>query len=75
MEYVTVIASFTDEIKIEKFKEWTQVVEFLKTQLDQWVTSVKLYKFSSDSKTLGYKTVTMSNLFEVVSSPNDKILK
>lgn len=76
MVYNLVLESRIDSVRVVRgLKKWAEVVEFLKTQLDEWTTSVEIHKFSSDNKTLGCKFVTMSNLLEFVNSPNDKVLK
>jgi hypothetical protein len=51
---------------------WPQVTEYLRKKLDQWVVSVTIFKYSSDDRILGQKTVTMGNICEVAYSLRDK---
>ena len=55
-------------------KKWEDVVNHLKFNLPYLVTNVEVYKYSSDYKTLASKCVTMSNMYNIVTSPTDKIL-
>ena len=53
-------------------KTWAQVTHHLRNKLDQWTTSVHIYKLSSDNRTLGEKHVTMGNICEVAFALRDK---
>jgi len=63
-----------DPTYINGLQNWSQVTEYLQKKLDQWTTKVSIYKYSSNNKLLGYKCVTMGNLWEVANSLTDKIL-
>lgn len=51
---------------------WPQVTHYLRNNLDQWVKKVHIYKWSSNSKCLGEKCVTMSNICDVAFALRDK---
>lgn len=53
---------------------WENVTDILKKGLDQWTTSVHIYKYSSNDRLLGEKCVTMGNLWDVANSPKDNIV-
>lgn len=59
---------------VNGIKTWDVVLDYLRNKLDQWTIKVHIYKFSSNSRCLGEKCVTMGNLYQVASSPTDKIL-
>lgn len=63
-----------DPSYINDIKTWAQVTEYLRNKLDQWTTSVHIYKYSSNDRLLGERNVTMGNLWEVANSLTDKIL-
>ena len=64
----------SDPSYVNDIKAWTEVIEYLRNKLDQWVTSVQIYKFSSNGRCLGEKCVMMGNLWDVANSSSDKIL-
>ena len=55
-------------------KTWEGVTKILRHGLNSNTTAVTIYKFSSDYKCLGQMRVTMGNLVDVATSPNDKCL-
>ena len=59
---------------VNDLKSWKDVTDYLKTKLTQLDVKVIIFKISSDNRTLGEKVVTMSNMWQVLNSPNDKIL-
>jgi len=75
MTYSLIIEQYCADAKyVNDIKTWKEVTDFLKNQLSQLTTCVHIFKFSSNSKTLGSKVVTMGNLFDVCNSLTDKIL-
>lgn len=76
MDYSLIIENRHASIRyVNGLKTWKEVTNFLKNNLEQWVISVTICKYSSDNKNLGEKCVTMGNLIEVATSETDKILK
>ena len=71
---LVIIRHQSDPTYINGLQNWIQVTEYLRKKLDQWTTRVQIYKYSSNDKLLGYKCVTMGNLWEVANSLTDKIL-
>ena len=69
---LTIIRHHSDPSYINDIKTWPQVTDYLRNKLDQWTTSVHIYKYSSDDRLLGEKRVTMSNICEVAYSLRDK---
>lgn len=63
-----------DPKSVNGLETWAQVTDYLRNKLDQWTTSVHIYKFSSNNKCLGEKHVTMSNICDVAFSLRDKVL-
>ena len=53
---------------------WEQVTHYLCYKLDQWTIKVHIYKWSSNSKCLGEKCVTMGNMWFICFSETDKVL-
>lgn len=75
MKYsVTLERDYRDTKYINGIKTWNEVLDILKNKLDQWTKKVHIYKWSSNSRCLGSKCVTMGNLWEVANSVNDKVL-
>lgn len=73
MTYSLVISKRqSDPQYILGLKTWAQVTHYLRNKLDQWTTSVHIYKLSSDNRTLGEKHVTMGNICEVAFALRDK---
>ena len=52
--------------------DWRGVTSILRNGLDQWTTSVHIYKYSSDNRLLGEKHVTMGNICDVAFALRDK---
>ena len=71
---LTIIRQHSDPSYINDIKTWPQVTEYLRNKLDQWTTSVHIYKYSSNDRLLGERNVTMGNLWEVANSLTDKVL-
>lgn len=61
-----------DPIYKNNILTWGGVTAILRHGLDQWTTSVHIYKLSSDNRTLGEKHVTMSNICDVAFALRDK---
>ena len=61
-----------DPTYVNDIKTWPEVTGYLRHKLDQWVSRVHIYKYSSDDRLLGEKCVTMSNLVDVCLSLRDK---
>ena len=59
---------------VNDIKTGDDVLDYLKHKLDQWTIKVHIYKWSSNSRCLGERNVTMGNLWEVANSLTDKIL-
>ena len=53
---------------------WKEVLDIIRSGLDQWTVGVHIYKYSSNDRLLGKKYVTMGNLWVVANSDTDKIL-
>jgi len=51
---------------------WGEVTAILRHGLDQWTTSVHIYKWGSDNRLLGEKHVTMGNICDVAFALRDK---
>ena len=62
----------SDPTYVNGLNTWAQVTHYLRNKLDQWTTSVHIYKWSSNSRCLGEKHVTMGNLCEVAFALRDK---
>lgn len=71
---LTIIRQYSDPSYINDIKTWDEVLDYLRNKLDQRTTSVHIYKWSSNSRCLGERNVTMGNLWEVANSLTDKIL-
>jgi hypothetical protein len=66
---------YTPDIEVVRnIQTWQQVVYLLRHRLEPNVICVELYKYSSDGRTLGHLSVTMSNMCEVCLSLTDKVL-
>jgi len=75
MTYSLVVEQYRADTKyVNDIKTWKEVIDFLKNHLTPLTTCVHIFKFSSNSKTLGSKVVTMGNLSDVCCSLTDKIL-
>lgn len=74
MSYSLVInkGQYQDPQFVNGLQTWVQVTDYLRNKLDQWTSSVHIYKFSSDNRTLGEKHVTMSNICDVAFALRDK---
>lgn len=73
MTYSLIISKATrDSEYVNGIQTWAQVTDYLRNKLDQWATSVHIYKYSSDHKTLGEKHVTMGNICDVAFALSDK---
>lgn len=64
----------SDPSYINDIKTWDEVLDYLRNKLDQWTTSVHIYKYSSNDRLLGERNVTMGNMWEVANSLTDKVL-
>lgn len=73
MTYSLIIKyAHSDPKYVNDILTWPQVTEYLRKKLDQWTIGVHIYKWSSNSKCLGEKYVTMGNICEVAYSLRDK---
>ena len=63
---------YQDPQFVNGLQAWVQVTDYLRNKLDQWTSSVHIYKFSSNNRTLGEKHVTMSNICDVAFALRDK---
>ena len=59
---------------INGIKTWGEVTNHLRNKLDQWTIRVMVFKYSSDNKVLGERTVTMGNLVKIATSLTDKVI-
>ena len=66
--------NYSDPTYVNGLETWGEVLDYLKHKLDQWTIRVQIYKYSSNDRCLGYKCVTMGNLYEIANAPNDKVL-
>ena len=71
---LTIVRQHSDPSYVNDIKTWDDVLDYLRNKLDQWTTSVHIYKYSSNDRLLGERNVTMGNLWEVANSLTDKIL-
>lgn len=71
---LTIEHHHSDPSYVNDIKTWDEVLDYLKHKLDQWTIRVHIYKWSSNSRCLGEKCVTMGNLWDVVWNGTDKIL-
>ena len=71
---LTMERHYSDPIYVNDIETWDEVLDYLKHKLDQWTIRVQIYKYSSNDRCLGYKCVTMGNLYEIANTPNDKVL-
>ena len=77
MKYIMVIKrnpQYTPDIETVQKECWGQVTQFLRHNLDKQVICVEVYKYTSDSRLLRHKSVTMSNMCDVCLSLTDKVL-
>jgi hypothetical protein len=73
MTYSLIITlSNADPIYKNDILTWGEVTAILRHGLDQWTTSVHIYKYSSDNRLLGEKHVTMGNICDVAFALRDK---
>jgi len=73
MSYSLVIKyAHSDPKYVNDILTWPQVTTYLRKKLDQWVVSVTIFKYSSDDRILGQKTVTMGNICDVAFALRDK---
>ena len=73
MTYSLIISKATRDCEyVNGIQTWAQVTGYLRNKLDQWTTSVHIYKLSSDHRTLGEKHVTMGNICDVAFALRDK---
>lgn len=73
MTYSLVISKHhSDPQYVNGLTQWAEVTHYLRNKLDQWTTSVHIYKLSSNNRTLGEKCVTMGNICEVAFALRDK---
>lgn len=73
---LTIIRDNNSKVKdfeyVNDIATWPQVTHYLRNNLDQWVKKVHIYKWSSNTKCLGEKCVTMSNICDVAFALRDK---
>ena len=69
---LTITRQHSDPTYVNGLTQWAQVTHYLRNKLDQWTTSVHIYKLSSDNRTLGEKHVTMANICDVAFALRDK---
>lgn len=75
MTYSLIIEHSNGDPKhIKDIATWDKVRQILRSGLDQWTIKVHIYKWSKNDRCLGYKCVTMGNLWNVLSYGTDKIL-
>ena len=75
MTYSLIInREWSDPTYVNDIKTWPQVTHYLRNKLDQWTTSVHIYKYASNHRLLGEKHVTMGNICDVAFALRDKIL-
>jgi hypothetical protein len=73
MRYSMIISKRNaDPIYKNDILTWSKVTAILRHGLDQWTTSVHIYKYSSDNRLLGEKHVTMGNICDVAFTLRDK---
>ena len=73
MTYSLIInRNHSDPTYVNGLTQWAQVTNYLRNKLDQWTTSVHIYKYSSDDRVLGETHVTLGNLCEVAFALRDK---
>lgn len=75
MKYIAVIKDRNCDTNVKELQTWQQVTYLLRHGLKSGVYMVDITKYSSDSKQLGRKVVTMANVVDVCLSLSDKILK
>ena len=71
---MTIEYNHADPKYINGIETWGDVLDTLRHKLDQLTIRVHIYKWSSNSRCLGHRCVTMGNLYFVAGSPTDKIL-
>ena len=71
---LTIEHHHSDPTYVNDIKTWGEVLAYLRHKLDQWTIRVHIYKWSSNSRCLGEKCVTMGNLYAIASASNDKVL-
>ena len=64
----------SDPQYVNDIKTWDDVLDYLKNRLDKQAITARIYKWSSNSRCLGEKLVTMSNMWFVLSVGTDKVL-
>lgn len=69
---MTIVRRHSDPTYVNGLTQWVQVTNYLRNKLDQLVTKVHIYKYSSDDRLLGEKCVTMSNICDVAFALRDK---
>jgi hypothetical protein len=71
---LTIEHNHSDPTYVNDINTWGEVLDYLRCKLDQWTIRVRIYKWSSNSRCLGEKCVTMGNLWDVVWNGTDKVL-
>lgn len=75
MKYsMTIERNNADPTYVNDIKTWDDVLDYLKHKLDQWTIRVHIYKWSSNSRCLGERCVTMGNMWFICFSGTDKVL-
>ena len=64
----------SDPQYVNDIETWDDVLDYLKHRLDKQAINARIYKWSSNSRCLGEKPVTMSNMWFVLSVGTDKVL-
>ena len=67
--------SNADPRYVNGIQTWFDVLNHIRYKLDLLTIKVTIYKWSKDNKCLGEKCVTMSNMWDVTNSKDDKILR
>ncbi len=71
---LTIERNHADPTYVNGIETWDEVLYYLKYKLDRLVIRVQIYKYSSNDRCLGYKFVTMSSMWYVLTVGTDKVL-
>lgn len=73
--YLHIDRRLSDSVLISGLHTWAEVTDYLAEKLDANALKVLVTKFSTDGKLLAKGAVTMGNLYKVIQSKTDKVLK
>jgi hypothetical protein len=68
----------THNIRVTEYKKyntWDEVIDYLRNHIPSWTVCITICKRYPCGKLIASRSITMGELYEVASSPTDKVLK